>query len=318
MVVLQCPPAPMASDRDGGDRSLSRTMPDRDHRGRPGGDPERPRSPSGHADGVVGDPRRRRRGAAAATSSDRRRGAARPPTRGRPPAPSGRRSRRAGRSPRRSRRRCGTRRAVPSPDGDSTPIRSPQPSSSSGSTLSCTLPKRSTHSTSATSSSSVEPGQRHHAGHQADAGSTSSCRASSSGHAAAQVRRDRSEHVAPVERRAGRRELVLAGCRARRPASRHRPSPRPAASRPLSGPTSTDAPPPHLDGDRRGARCRHPGRPRRGSRPGHRYCTLGPGSAPPPRTSNGGTSWVRSITSTLGGELADHRLHDADELVAVP
>ena len=184
---------------------------------------------------------------------------------------------------------------------------------SSGSTLSWALPKRSTHSTSATSAPSSSRGS----------GSTPGSSVSGSigvaelveRHAVAEVGGGGGEDVAPGEGRARRREVVLGvGQLDRRGGAaahgdRRRPAARCRGRRGRSGRRRPRPRPP-------GGRCRRPGRPPRARRPGTGTARPGRARGRRPRTSWGGMSWVRSMTATLGRDRADHRVHDADELVA--
>ena len=62
-------------------------------------------------------------------------------------------------------------------------------------------------------------------------------------------------------------------------------------------------------------RCRPRGRPRPARRRAPGTGRRGPARARRPGRRRRGTSWVMSMTGDVGRELADHRLHDADELV---
>ena len=132
-------------------------------------------------------------------------------------------------------RRGARRRSSTAPDVDA------GRSSSSGPTLSWQLPNRSTQSTSAWMPSSSSRGSGDHARHQqvgvderAELGQVD---------AVAEVGGDGREHVATGERGPRRRRGGTPGWSARRPARRRPTIATAGASSPLSGPTSTPAPP---------------------------------------------------------------------------
>ena len=179
-------------------------------------------------------------------------------------------------------------------------------------TLSWQLPKWSTHSTSPTSASPLDARQRDDAGQQrvgvdrvAELGEVD---------AVAQVGRRRGRRCRG--RRTSRR-APRGGSRrwsARPPARRRRPSPRPEravrcrdrrARRRRRRPRSR----------RPGVPCPTPGSTTASTTPVGRYEIDRASARLPARTSNGAMPWVRSMTVACARDVADHRLHDADELV---
>ena len=183
--------------------------------------------------------------------------------------------------------------------------------SSSGSTLSWALPKRSTHSTSAysTPSSRRVRGRARAAGRRDRRGGPNSSRGTPRQRwAAAGAKTSRPAKVGPG---AGSCSSGLVSSTARL-APPTRPLPAPAARCPgRPGPRRRRPPrrPPP------GARCRRPGSTTASTTPGQRYWAARARHRPPARTS-----WARHLVGDVdhadaGGDLADHRFHHADELV---
>ena len=167
---------------------------------------------------------------------------------------------------------------------------------SSGSTLSCALPKRSTHSTSATRRSPSTRVSGRTPGSSV-CGSMSSPSASSgtplARWAAAGPKTSRPANVGPG---AGSWYTALVKLTAR--------SAPPAmatadASSPLSGPTNTPAPPPTSIATARRS-VPTPGSTTASTMPRATYCTARARARAPPRTSKGAMAWVRSITAACG------------------
>ena len=190
--------------------------------------------------------------------------------------------------------------------------RRPSRSTSSGPTLSCALPKRSTHSTSATSPSGSLAGHRDDAGHELG-------------------RVDRLAQLVPGRRRCrggrppartgrGRRTSPLARAGGRRGWSARRPGPAPpamataGARRPLSGPTSTPSPSATSTAIARRS-VPTPGSTTASTTPDGTYWMHRARASEPARMSWGGISWVRSMTVTWRARSRMTALTTPDELV---